>query len=98
MLYRHTGNEAAWYRLDASGYLELLTRTDTEGIRRIVEDVVGLTSPRADAPTKYVFDTRLSDFLRWLRHDGWEIRAGTLERLGPASRRRLTSAMTSLAS
>ena len=84
LLYKHTGYEFGSYRPDVAGYLELLSRADAQAIRGIIEEAVGLTSTRADAPTKNVFDTRLTEFVRWLTHDGWIVRSGALERLGPA--------------
>ncbi|MEX2526469.1 MAG: hypothetical protein WEA09_02420 [Gemmatimonadota bacterium] len=68
---------------------ELLSVTETaDGTAMaglLVELVGGGTSIRANAPAKYVFDTRLEDLRSNLRADGFEVIEGALVRLLPGA-------------
>lgn len=71
---------------DTSTLLEITRVANPEQMAGLlVELIAGTTSIRCDAPTKYVFDNRLSDLRARLRADGYGVINDAITRLVPAA-------------
>lgn len=81
--YKHIGAEPEHFGSGQQGTRHVLEAAGPDDIASLLRELLtGTGSVRAEAPTKYVFDQRLTDLERWLLHDGWSVVDGDLRRLG----------------
>jgi hypothetical protein len=66
--------------------LQAFARAHVEQVASLLIELIGnTTSIRTEAPTKYVFDSRLADLQRLLELDGYELLDGSIIRVMPAA-------------
>ena len=84
LLIKHLDTDPAPFTVD--NLLYIVTSAQPDAMAGLfVELVGGRTAVRANAPTKYVFDGRLTDLRRRLRADGFDVVEDALVRLLPTA-------------
>lgn len=58
--------------------------SDDQRVALVTDVLAHVASVKADAPTKYVFEERMTDARAWLLHDGFELVDGVLVQAAPA--------------
>ena len=83
LFYKHLGDQHVNHGMMA--YVATLAGGTDEAVGALIAELVAQKNQlRHNAPTRFVFDSRVVDLERWLFHDGWTITDGRMVALGAA--------------